>query len=138
MQIKILNDDIKKPASSYAFDAGIDVFAPTSTIIEPGKVKQIKLGFAIEIMNNEVIVMSERSSQAIAFGITSIGNIIDAGYRGEVSIILFNSGEHTYCINKGDKIGQMLVLQLGDRKVEVVETLSDSDRGTNNHGSSGK
>lgn len=137
MFIKILNDEIKKPQQAYSLDAGIDVYSPVSQCVEPGKTKQIKLGFAVEIEEDEMILMSERSGMAINYGITSIGNVIDAGYRGECSIILFNSGEHPFFINKGDKIGQMLLVKLGKRNIEIVDELSQSDRGEKAHYSSG-
>lgn len=140
MKIQKLIDGIIIPTKAYFGDAGFDVYSPVCCVIEPGKRKQIKLGFAIEIGPTEVCVMSERSGMAIKYGITSIGNIIDSGYRGEVSIILHNAGESEFVINKNDKIGQMIVhrLGIGNQDIQLVEELTPSDRGGNAHYSSGK
>lgn len=138
MIIKKLRDNIITPTQSYIGDAGIDVYSPESTSIKSGKTKQIKLGLSIQIELNEVCVMSERSSQAMKCGVTSIGNIIDSTYSGEISIFLLNSGKETYLINEGDRIGQMVILLLGDRKV-IVETgeLAETNRSSNGYGSTG-
>ena len=86
MKIKILNNGIKIPTKAYQGDAGFDVYAPERIVLFPQTHKQIKLGLMIEINQNEVCVMSERSGMAIKNGTTSIGNIIDSGYRGEISL----------------------------------------------------
>ena len=138
MRVKLLSQDAKAPTMAYTSDAGFDVYSPIDTIIIRGTQKQIKLGIAIEVEPDEVAIMSERSGMAIKSGLTSIGNIVDSGYRGEISIILTNISQKDVDIHKGDKIGQIVVCKLGERKVEVVEELSPSERGENAHGSSGK
>lgn len=136
MKVKVLNG--KAPTMAYQSDAGFDVYAIDNYYLLRGTRKQIKLGISIEIEKDEVAIMSERSGMAIKNGITSIGNIVDSGYRGEISIILFNSGDKDYEIKSGDKIGQIIVCKLGERKVEVVDELSESERGEKAHNSSGK
>lgn len=138
MKVKVLENGWSAPTIAYDSDAGFDVYSPIDIYLLRGTRKQIKLGISIEIKKDEVAIMSERSGMAINHGITSIGNIVDSGYRGEVSIILFNSGEKDYEIKAGDKIGQIVVCKLGERKIEVVEELSDSERGEKAHNSSGK
>jgi dUTP pyrophosphatase len=130
--------EVNSPTSSYKSDAGFDVYSPTDEIIYPGFIKQVKLGIAIEIEENEVAMMCERSGQAIKYGIASIGQIIDSGYRGEISAILLNSGSENYYIHKGDKIAQIVVLKLGSREIKEVKELTEADRGDNAHYSSGK
>jgi dUTP pyrophosphatase len=138
MKIKKLNDKVIIPTKAYAGDAGFDVYSPVSFYILPNKQLQIKLGFVIEIAEDEVCIMSERSGMAIKKCITSIGNIIDSGYRGEVSIILYNGGNSIAEFGQGDKIGQMIIHKLGNQNIEVVKELSESQRGKNAHYSSGK
>lgn len=138
MKVKILSEDAIAPTMAYASDAGFDVYSPIDSLIIRGSVKQIKLGIAIEVEPDEVAIMSERSGMAIKSGLTSVGNIVDSGYRGEVSIILANFSNTDVDIHKGDKIGQIVVCKLGAREVVVVDELSVSERGEKNHGSSGK
>lgn len=138
MKVKILHENAKVPTKAYAGDAGFDVYAPFGCVIPSGMRVQIKLGIAIEIAQDEVAIMSERSGMAIKKGVLSLGNVIDSGYRGEISVILHNAGQEDFEIIAGDKIGQILVHKLGDQTLEVVEELSASERGENAHYSSGK
>jgi len=143
MLVKKLREDAIIPTIAYDDDAGFDVYAIEDDILYPGESRQYKLGIAIEIEIDEVAIISERSGMAIKYGITSIGNIIDSGYRGEISIILTNIvGDHDQrrrlSINKGDKIGQIVVCKLGSREILEVDKLSNSIRGSKAHNSSGK
>ena len=137
MKIKKIINELIMPNKAYENDAGFDVYSPFDFWLFKGQIKQIKLGFAIEINQDEVCIMSERSGMAIHTGITSIGNVIDSGYRGEVSIILLNAGPQDYYVNKGNKIGQMLILKLGNQDIEEVDELTETDRGLKAHSSSG-
>lgn len=139
MKVKKLKQDAILPTIAYESDAGFDIYHCDADIcIFPGKHKQIKLGISIEIEKDEVALMHERSGMAIKYGLKSIGPVIDAGYRGEISIILHNGGDEIFYINTGDKIGQIVVCKLGSRELIECEVLSDSQRGEKNHGSSGK
>jgi len=138
MKVKLLTEEAKAPTIAYETAAGFDIYSPCTFGIYPGMRHQQKLCIAIEIRDDEVVIMSERSGMAINKGITSIGNIIDSDYRGEISIILLNSSKEEVVFEKGDKIGQIVVVKLGERKVEVVEELSETERGEKAHGSSGK
>ncbi len=137
MKFKKLKN-VKSPTIAYKSDAGIDVYSPEDGFVEIHKTKQIKLGIAIQLHQDEVAIMSERSGMAIKYGITSIGNIIDSGYRGEISIILKNGSDLYYTYKKGDKIGQMIICKLGDRYIQEVKELSDTERGKKAHYSSGQ
>ncbi len=137
MKIKKLSENIITPTKAYEHDAGIDVYSPTDAVVQVQRQLQIKLGLSIELEKDEVAIMSERSGMAIKYGITSIGNVIDSGYRGEISIILFNATQERFLIKKGDKIGQILVMKLGNNNIEIVDYLSETERGENAHYSSG-
>jgi len=138
MQVKILNEKAIIPKKAYEGDAGFDVYSLEDKILKQGEFRQFKLGIAIEIPLNTVAIMSERSGMAMKFGITSIGNIIDSNYRGEISIILINLGPRNFEIKAGDRIGQIILSQLVRTDSIEVEELSDSERGERAHYSSGK
>ena len=137
MFIKMLVDGVEPPKKQREGDAGFDVHSPTDAIIPSGERLQVKLGFALEILPDEVAIMSERSGMSIKFGITSIGNIIDSNYRGECSIILANLGKDLFVIKRGDRIGQVIVCRLGNQDVQLVKELSKTERGDKAHYSSG-
>ena len=135
--IKLIKD-INSPTTAYKNDAGIDLYSPIDYNLIPRERKQIKLGLSIEIQEDEVAIISERSGMAIKYGITSIGNIIDSGYRGEISVILHNLGEHIFEIKKNDKIAQIVICKLGNRDIKEVKELSPSERDKKAHYSSNK
>jgi len=138
MKIKKLVPNCILPEKAHDGDAGFDVYAPNNFTIWPHETLQVKLNFAIEINSNEVCIMSERSGHAIKYGITTIGNIIDSCYRGECSIIMQNNGNSEVEFKHGDRIGQMLIIKLGSQELEEVDELSETIRGENAYGSSGK
>jgi dUTP pyrophosphatase len=141
MKIKILQqniiNEVNYPTKGSELSAGIDVYSPIDFILFNGETLRIPLGIAIEIEKDEVAIMSERSSMGKK-GITSIGNIIDADYRGEISIILQNNNELHQSFKKNDRIGQIVVCKLGDNSINLVNELSDTERGEVGFGSTGK
>lgn len=137
MKVLLLNDYQNFPTKGSSFAAGFDVKSPISIDINPGETTRIPLSIAIEINNDEVAMMSERSSMGIK-GIHSFANIIDADYRGEISIVLYNSSKEIFKIEKGDRIGQIVVLKIAGGFVEGVNKLSETKRGDGGFGSSGK
>lgn len=138
MYVKRLEEIAKIPTKANKSDAGFDVYAIKDDVIKTGERLQVKLGICIEIAPDNVALMSERSGMAIKYGVTSIGNVIDPGYRGEISIILFNSGKEDFEIKQGDRIGQILLLKLEQSNPTESEVLNSSDRGESAHYSSGK
>lgn len=137
MLVKILNENAKLPVRGSVGSAGADLYSPIDEIILVGETKKIKLGLAIEINQNEVAIISERSSQGVK-GIHSLGNVIDSDYRGEFSIILQNNSKEDYVITKGDRIGQIIVHKLGDLGIYQVDELSVTNRDSGGFGSTGK
>lgn len=142
MKVKILNKNINIPTKGTELSAGIDIYSPQDIKLLPfssnsENTLRVKLGIAIELEKDEVAIMSERSSMG-AKGITSIGNIIDADYRGEISIILQNNGGDIFYAEEGDKIGQIVVCKLGNTNIDIVDELSETKRGSGGFGSTGK
>lgn len=137
MRVQVLNKLTRHPYKAHESDAGFDVQSCEDYVLKPGERHQFKLGVAIEVSKYEFVMMSERSGMAIKYGVYSIGNIIDSGYRGEISIILVNAGTEPFEVKVGDRIGQLIVIKLGEQYLNVG-SLSKSDRGTGAHYSSGK
>lgn len=138
MKVQLLSEHAKLPVKKRIGDAGFDLFSPIDFTLEARERFQVKLGIAIEINENEVAIISERSGHALNNGITTIGNIIDSNYRGEISAILYNSGFEKVEFKIGDRIAQVIITRLGDQSIQQVNELSDNlERGTNGYGSSG-
>ncbi len=138
LKIKKLNPLAQIPTYAHLGDAGFDVRAIENTVIKPGERKGIPTGLALEIPEGHVGLVWDKSGLALKNGITNFAGVIDAGYRGEWSVVLYNAGAEDFVINAGDKLAQMLIQKI--ERVEIVEAteLSDTARADGGFGSTGK
>ena len=132
------------PKYAHSTDSGFDLCSVMSSILEPGDSTVIRTGLAVEIPEGYEIQIRPRSGLAAKQGITITNSpgTIDAGYRGEIKIILYkhNSKSHfqrTY-IKKGDRIAQGVIAKVYHPEFITVEELDDSERGSGGFGSTGK
>lgn len=142
--INILRLDDTLPLPTYARegDAGMDLLATETVTIPPrgGRVT-MGTGIAVEIPIGYGGFVYARSGLADRYGITITNGVgvIDAGYRGEVHVILTNTDlENPYTINRGDRVAQLVISKVETVQFEVVESLSNSHRGVGGLGHSGK
>jgi dUTP pyrophosphatase len=128
-------------------DLAFDLYALNDTLIHPSSPTVIETGVAATFDMTDIrkdgpkygLLIRDRSSMA-KNGLTVSGGVIDAGYRGEIKVILTSSwATTTYLVRAGDKIAQMIPLPvLTGKGVQEVESLDDSDRGAAGFGSTGK
>lgn len=147
MKIKIKRIDAfgKLPTRGTTGAAGYDLYASRNCIINPGETVRVPLGIAMEIPEGYCGVVYSRSSVAL-LGLTITPLIIDSDYRGEVCVVVQNTGfkvggEPSYCwVNPGDRIAQLRIERANPEFMEIVETdeLSTTDRGDKGWGSTGK
>lgn len=137
MKVKKLKPEAIILKRTRAGDAGFDVYSLEDKALLPGERYQFKLGLAVEIPANMVMVIQERSGMAIKQGIQTIGNVIDSNYRGEISAILLNTGTEPVQIKANDRIAQALILFQCDFDFTEVDELTETNRGTAGYGSSG-
>lgn len=126
-------------------DAGFDLFAclPDKgwVTLSPNNSISIPTGIAVSCPPNIVYQINPRSGHAKKFGIDILGGVIDSTYRGEVIVMLQNHGHQAFLVNHGDKIAQMLPLQLANytrTELELVEKLDSTERGDQGFGSTDK
>ena len=124
----------KAPVRGHYNDAGADVFALKDVLVPAGATVNIGLGFGIEVPDGMMAVVFSRSSMA-AKGVACEMPPIDSGYRGEIHAIMTNHSDRPYQINRGDKIGQLVVMPV--IYVEYVDELGD-ERKTGAFGSTGR
>lgn len=140
LKFKKLCDDATIPARSRIGDAALDIASCESLTIEPHAIQMVHTGIAIEIQDGYAGLVLPRSGNAVNYGITIINSpgLIDSNYRGEIKVGLRNTSDKDFNVLKGDRIAQLLIVPVLDVEVDVVETLSESNRGSEGFGSSGR
>ena len=131
------------PAYQTALASGFDVRAQlgsSSLWLKPGERVLVPTALCFEIPAGFEIQARPRSGWAIKQGVSLVNTpgTIDADYRGEVKVILINLGQETVEVRDQDRIAQMVLCPVVHADFEVVESLSESNRGTGGFGSTGK
>lgn len=137
LKIKKIHPEAKVPTRAHHDDAGIDMYACGEHVIAPHSTVMVPVGIACEIEEGYVGLIWDKSSIG-SKGIKTLGGVIDAGYRGEISIMVHNLGSEAYTFSHGHKVAQMLIQKIEFPDIEEVDELSDSKRGTGGFGSTGK
>jgi len=138
IKVKKLSPDAILPEYANPGDAGMDIFSNEDYVLKPNERHMFKTGIAVSIPQGYVSLIWDKSSLAGNYGIKTMAGVIDSGYRGEYFIVLLNTSEKDYKINKGDKIAQMLIQQVESAQIEEVSDMDDTIRGDGALGSTGK
>ena len=128
------------PAKAHSDDAAFDLRSRVDMELIPGRSTLVPAGFSMELPVGFEAQIRPRSGLALKHDImlTNSPGTIDAGYRGEVGIIMFNAGKENFSIKRGDRIAQMVICKLPEVTLTAAESLSDTVRGAGGFGSSGK
>ncbi|HEX7730562.1 MAG TPA: dUTP diphosphatase [Terracidiphilus sp.] len=143
LRVKLMDPAAKAPAVAHpGEDLGYDVFALEAVRLEPRVTVRVRTGIAVEARHPETgtplgLLVRDRSSMA-ARGLACTGGVIDAGYRGEILILMTNLGLETVQLKAGEKIAQMVPVPVLTGPVEEVESLEESLRAEKGFGSSGR
>ncbi|HHI87814.1 MAG TPA: dUTP diphosphatase [Candidatus Cloacimonetes bacterium] len=142
LQIKIqkLTATAKLPVKMTTHASGYDIFADIDEIIIPPKETAIvPTGFSMEIPTGYEAQIRPRSGLAAkhGIGILNAPGTIDADYRGEVKIILFNFGQEPYTINRDKRIAQMVIAKVEETEVVEVDKLKKTERNDGGFGHTG-
>ena len=140
ISLQMLDTELPMPQRAHDGDAGLDLFARYPVILEPGQRRIVDTGVVVAIPIGHAGLMIPRSGLAAGRGITVINSpgLIDAGYRGELRVILLNQGDERVEIRRGDKVVQLVIIPIVTPGVEVVEELDETSRGAEGFGSSGR
>ncbi len=137
LKIKKMRDDAKIPTRAHHDDAGIDLYACGEHTVASHKTAMIPIGVAFEIQEGCVGLIWDKSSIG-SKSLKTLGGVIDAGYRGEISIMVHNLSEVPYTFEHGHKVAQLLIQKVEFPDLVEVTELSDSLRGKGGFGSTGK
>jgi dUTP pyrophosphatase len=128
------------PAPSYPGDAGFDLHAVEDMTLAPGQRASVRTGIAIEVPERHAGLVLPRSGLADRHGIALVNapGLIDAGYRGEVRVLLLNTdGANAFTVAPGDSVAQLVIVRAERPDVVEVSELPGSERGQRGFGSSG-
>lgn len=138
IKVKKLVKEAKLPCYAHNGDAGLDVFACEDFELKPGARHAFRTGIALSIPSGYALLVWDKSGLAANFGLKTMAGVIDSGYRGECKIVLFNVGQKSYKIKKGDKIAQLLLQKVENVEVNQVDELDMTERGDGGFGSTGR
>ncbi|HSK96922.1 MAG TPA: dUTP diphosphatase, partial [Euzebyales bacterium] len=119
---------------------GLDLYAAVPVTLKPGERATVPKGIALAIPDGYVGLVHPRSGLAARFGVTLVNapGTIDAGYRGEVKVIIANTDLHDpVTLERGARIAQLVIQRVETVHVVAVDTLPDSTRGAGGFGSTG-
>lgn len=136
-----LTPEAVAPTRAHDDDAGFDLCASEPARLEPGQRASIGTGIAVEIPEGSAGLVLPRSGLAARHGISVVNapGLIDAGYRGEVRVLLLNTDrDEAFQIAPGDRIAQLVIVEVGSGEPEEAESLADSARGSGGFGSTGR
>lgn len=121
-------------------DAGFDIRSLNDVEIAPKSQVLVSTGLHVAVPLGYVMIIKDRSSMAAKRRIYTHAGVIDAGYRGEVKIVISNESEETQTLLQGEKIAQGVVVPciVAASQVDSLEALGDTQRGAGGFGSSGK
>jgi dUTP pyrophosphatase len=128
------------PTRAYDGDAGLDLYAVEPARLAPGERAAVRTGIAVEIPEGQAGLVLARSGLAARHGIALVNapGLIDAGYRGEVEVLLLNTDRAiTFAVEPGDRIAQLVLVQIEAPDVLEVDELAATERGAGGFGSSG-
>ena len=136
-----LNDEARLPTRAHQGDAGLDLYAVESARLEPGERATVGTGIAVEIPAGHAGLVLPRSGLAVRHGIALVNapGLIDAGYRGEIRVLLLNTDRtEAFEIEPGDRIAQLLITPLAEVEPVEARELAETLRGEGGFGSSGR
>jgi dUTP pyrophosphatase len=137
IKVKRLHEKAKIPVRAHHDDAGMDIFSCGEHLVPARQTIKIPTGLAFELPEGYVGLIWDKGSVS-SKGIKTLGGVIDAGYRGELVIVVHNLQDAPYTFAHGDKVAQMLIQKVEFPEIIEAETLSESRRGTGGFGSTGK
>ncbi len=137
VHIQKLDEEAKIPEYAHPRDAGMDVFSVQEVELEPGERRAVKTGIAMMIPEGHVGLVWDKSGRALKEGLSTMAGVIDAGYRGEVQIVLLNAGDEPITVDRHQKIAQILVQPVMSPEIKAVQSLDDTTRGESGFGSTG-
>jgi dUTP pyrophosphatase len=141
LPVRRLQPDLPLPAYAHPGDAGADLCAAEDVVLPPGGRATVGTGLAVAVPDGHAAFVHPRSGLAARHGVTVVNapGTVDAGYRGEVRVVLLNTDRHQpFSVRRGDRIAQLVVQPVTRVRFLDVADLPPSPRGEGGFGSTGR
>ncbi len=138
MNIKLLSDLAQIPEKNHSTDAGLDLFSTENYSLLPGERKLFKTNVAMAIPAGHFGLILGRSGLAYKNGIQILGGVIDEIFRGDVGVILLNTGKEIFDVKVGSRIAQIVIIPYLHVTPKIVDDLEETERNSGGFGSSGE
>lgn len=142
LPVQRLRPDAQLPTRAHPADAGLDLYAVDDAVIAPAGHAAIPTGIAVAIPSGYAGLVVPRSGLARKHGVTvtNAPGLIDAGYRGELQVLLSNLGDTAFQVRAGERVAQLVIVPVTTGSVAEVDALppADDERGSGGFGSTGR
>jgi dUTP pyrophosphatase len=135
-----LDDEVPLPSYAHPGDAGADLTTTVDVRLEPGERAMVPTGISLALPEGYVALVHPRSGLAARFGVSIVNapGTVDAGYRGEVKVLLINLDPSSpVALRRGDRVAQLVIQQVEHARFVEVDRLPESVRGDGGYGSTG-
>ena len=136
LKVKRIHPEAKVPVYGHPGDAGMDLFSVVDHELAPGAVFAVPTGIQVAIPAGFVGLIWDKSGISLK-GVHRLAGVVDAGYRGEVQVVMINLGREPFVVRKGMKIAQMLFQPVAGVRIVESDSLDDTSRGDGGFGSTG-
>ena len=136
MKVKKLDPRARLPLRAHPTDSGADLFALERTVLPARGVVKVRTGVAVELPENTSGIIWGKSSVE-SRGIKAMAGLVDAPYRGELLVCMYNLNDTEFVFEAGQKVAQLVVRPTLYPSFEEAEELSDTSRGSGGFGSTG-
>ena len=137
LRVKLTHPDAKLPTRGSLSAAGLDLYSVEKYRLAPGERRLIHTGVNVAVPSGFYGRVAPRSGLALKFGIDTLAGVVDSDYRGEVGVILLNTGTQNFPIEVGDRIAQLVIEAILTPPIVQVDDLDDTSRGEGGYGSTG-
>ena len=141
LPVRRLTDAATLPTRAHQGDAGLDLYSAETATLAPGERASVGTGIALEIPEGHAGLVLPRSGLAARHGISLVNapGLIDAGYRGEIRVLLLNTDPaQPFEVSPGDRVAQLLITPFAEAEPLEAAELATSARGEGGFGSSGR
>jgi dUTP pyrophosphatase len=133
----MLDNGAYMPTRAHGKDAGLDLYAREAGVVLAKGCAQFDTGVHVQLPPGTAGLLVSKSGLNTKHGITSTG-LIDEGYTGSIRVKLYNHSSDDYHIRAGDKISQLMIVNVEKPELELVESLEETERGAGGFGSTGR